>query len=93
MTGTIKEVGHIACKLSQAGAIKGRLTGGQNIKGKLSISAAGGERYEGEYEVTPTRYEQVLNTQGKQMLHNVTVHPIPSNYGLITWDGSVLTVS
>ena len=29
----------------------------------------------------------------KTMASDVTVNPIPSNYGLITWDGSVLTVS
>ena len=53
----------------------------------------GGRPYEGEYEVTPTQYEQVLPTQGRSMSQNVTIHPIPSYYGLITWDGSKLKVS
>lgn len=49
--------------------------------------------YIGTYEVTPTQYEQILNTKDRRMSENVVVHPIPNNYGLITWDGSILTVS
>lgn len=49
--------------------------------------------YTGEYEVTPSEETQTLLTVGKNMTRNVTVHPIPSNYGMITWNGSVLTVS
>lgn len=53
----------------------------------------GGDDYEGDYEVTPSQETQVLNTQNKLMRNNVTINPIPSNYGLITWNGGVLTVS
>ena len=49
--------------------------------------------YTGPYTVTPTQSTQTLSTTGKRMTGNVTINPIPSNYGLITWDGSVLNVS
>lgn len=49
--------------------------------------------YTGAYEVTPTQGTQVLDTKFLKMLDNVTVNPIPSNYGLITWNGSYLMVS
>ena len=49
--------------------------------------------YDGPYNVTPTRETQVLATRGHRMGADVTVDPIPSNYGLITWNGSVLRVS
>lgn len=49
--------------------------------------------YDGAYEVTPTQDTQTLVTDGKQMTGDVIIHPIPSNYGLITWNGSTLTVS
>lgn len=49
--------------------------------------------YAGPYTVTPTRSQQVLQTSRLFMTGNVTVEPIPSNYGLITWNGAVLTVS
>lgn len=54
---------------------------------------ADGEPYAGPYEVTPTRETQVLHTAHKVASRNIVVKPIPPNYGLITWDGSVLTVS
>lgn len=52
-----------------------------------------GEYYDGPTTVTPTREEQVLNTMGKTVTQNITVEPIPPNYGLITWDGRKITVS
>lgn len=52
-----------------------------------------GNPYTGDYVVTPTQSTQVLPTAHLSMSDNVTINPIPSNYGLITWDGSVLTVS
>ena len=50
-------------------------------------------KYTGEYEVTPTRETQTLLTKDLMMTANVVVNPIPSNYGLITYNGSVITVS
>ena len=49
--------------------------------------------YSGSYTVTPSEVQQVLPTSGKMLSMDVVVEPIPSNYGLITWDGSTLTVS
>lgn len=49
--------------------------------------------YEGEYTVTPTTEAQTLETKNKRMTGNVTINPIPSNYGLITWNGAFITVS
>ena len=49
--------------------------------------------YDGQTEVTPSEDTQVLQTANKTVLHNIVANPIPSNYGLITWNGSTLTVS
>lgn len=49
--------------------------------------------YTGPYEVTPSQSEQTLSTTGLKMTEDVVVNPIPSNYGLITWNGAILTVS
>lgn len=48
--------------------------------------------YEGPVTVTPSEETQVLATAGLRMLEDVTVNPIPSNYGRISRDGSILTV-
>lgn len=44
--------------------------------------------------VIPTEtYQEITADEGFTGLGTVTVAEIPSNYGLITWDGSTLTVS
>lgn len=60
---------------------------------KVDFGAGVAEEYTGRYNVTPTRETQTLSTANRVLLDNVTIEPIPSNYGLITWNGSVLTVS
>lgn len=49
--------------------------------------------YEGDYNVTPAHIGQTLRTNGKRMTDDLTVAPIPQNYGLITWNGAFLTIS
>lgn len=49
--------------------------------------------YEGAYEVTPSRETQVLETEGFLMSAPVIVHPIPRNYGFITYNGFEILVS
>lgn len=51
------------------------------------------DAYPGPYEVTPSSEAQVLPTTHHTMTGDLVVNPIPSNYGLITWNGSTLTVS
>lgn len=48
--------------------------------------------YEDDYIVTPSEQEQTLETSGKRLAQNVIVEPIPSNYGRISYNGSVITV-
>lgn len=49
--------------------------------------------YDGDYVITPGRTSVVLETKNKKVTDNIVINPIPQNYGLITWNGSVLTVS
>lgn len=49
--------------------------------------------YDGDTTVTPSQDTQTLYTAQKSVLENITINPIPSNYGLITWNGYTLTVS
>ena len=51
------------------------------------------EEYEGPFEFTPTQETQTIPTDHTVLLDNITINPIPSNYGLITWNGATLTVS
>ena len=63
---------------------------------EVGIFTALSERYPvytGDTVITPTQETQVLHTEMKSVLTDITINPIPSNYGLITWDGAILTVS
>lgn len=51
------------------------------------------EPYDGSYEVTPSAEMQTLATKNFRMTDNITINPIPSNYGLITWSGAGIRVS
>lgn len=51
------------------------------------------EYYEGATVVVPMRTEQILHTKNKTMPDNVIVTKIPNNYGLITFNGGIITVS
>lgn len=50
-------------------------------------------RYEGPYQVVPNNNIQVLKTNAKTMMQDIVINPIPSNYGLVSWNGTVLTIS
>ena len=49
--------------------------------------------YTGPYEVTPSEETQMLPTTNRTLESSIVINPIPSNYGLITWNGSFITVS
>lgn len=66
-----------------------RFTTSEYIPVRVSDAPA----YDGPYEVSAASWAQVLPTAGHVMTGNLTVRPVPSNYGLISWDGSTLTVS
>ena len=61
------------------------------LDGKLVHPAK--DTYKGSYNVTPSNIVQILHTEGLVMNDDVTIEKIPDNYGLITWNGTVLTVS
>ena len=67
------------------------LTVGMGIETTITTAAA--DVYRGAYSVTPAEEEQTLETEGYLLTGNVTVEPIPSNYGKISWNGSFLSVS
>lgn len=57
-------------------------------------SVISGIKYEGDYEITPSTEKQVLPTQYKTFHENLVINPIPSEYGLVTYNqDKTLTVS
>ena len=49
--------------------------------------------YTGEYVVIPSGEQQTIPINGKIANRDITIEPIPHNYGLVSWNGAYLTVS
>lgn len=65
-----------------------------SIDGETAQYIGGAVQLEDHIEVTPSAEEQRIEpAAGYVGIKAVTVHPIPSNYGLVTWTGSVLTIT
>ena len=64
-----------------------------DVEMSSTITLINGDTYYGEYTFTPTTSTQIAQTSGKTLSSNITINPIPSNYGLITYNGSTITVS
>lgn len=60
------------------------------ISAQVKASAA---PYSGPYIFTPTKERQIIETNERHLQSDIIINPIPENYGLITWNGSILTVS
>lgn len=80
-TVTVKETAHHA----KARTVSSKVTAKQGW--------SGGSPYDGAYTVTPSEETQTLGTSSRLLSQDVVINPIPSNYGLITYDGSVIRVS
>lgn len=64
-----------------------------SLKAGGQFYAVGSQPYEGAYTLTPTEQTQVIPINGLRALDDLTINPIPNNYGLITYNGSTIRVS
>lgn len=78
--------------LASVGKLSGCLTGSGKLSGQL-VPLAYWPVYEGTTEITPSAGAQILPAAGRHFEQDIIINPIPSNYGLIGWDGFTLTVS
>ena len=85
--------GTITGSLSGPIQISGRISGPAKLTASLSVPANTSAVYGGPYEFTPTSETQTADIDGRLATSDIVINPIPSNYGLITWDGSTITVS
>ncbi len=85
--------GDIRAALASGGTVTGRISPGATLTATLSSALPVSGVYEGPYTVVPARTAQTLHTAGTIAARDIIVEAIPQNYGLITWNGAVLTVS
>lgn len=86
--------GELIGRLKSSGQLSGFLNAQKGISGLLTIpSAVDVEVYAGPYEITPAEDTQTIEIEHLMATQDIVINPIPSNYGLITWNGTTLTVS
>ena len=81
----------IRLKLAEEPVIKLKVPD-DSVKLKLGMSLETVSDYEGAYEFTPTEDAQTISIAGHKAAANIIINPIPSNYGKVTWTGTVLTI-
>ena len=62
----------------------------------LETAIVQGERveyYEGPYSFTPSAQAQTIPVNHLMASQDITIEPVPQQYGLITYNGSTITVS
>lgn len=75
------------------GRVVGYLSGRQRVVGSLNRpTVVPVEQYDGPYEFTPTETTQTISIEYKQAKSDITINPIPNNYGRIAWNGTTLNV-
>lgn len=80
--------------LTPVATINGILSSGKQITAAMSVpEVIQTPAFTGEYTYTPSAEAQTIEIDGLRALSNITINAIPDNYGLIAWNGSILTVS
>ena len=84
----------LTATLNGVASINGTLSGLATLNAGLTVpEVVVTSPFTGSYEYTPTSQTQTIEINGLRATDDITINPIPSNYGLITWDGATLTVS
>lgn len=89
----IRDVERIAGDISVLDQIGAIVSDSETFTASLAIPEFINQFFDGDYSVTPSAETQVLQTKDLVMRQDLTINPIPNNYGLITWNGAYLTVS
>lgn len=84
--------GRIYGHITGTGTLSGSLSGTSVLSGSLTVPAEA-PVYEGPYEFTPSASAQTVEIAGMRARDDIIINPIPSNYGLVTYDGSGIRVS
>ena len=83
----------ITGNISTRQTLSGSISSGKTLTGALNIPVVSPPRYNGGYEFTPSEETQTIPIEDKFAIADIVINSIPDNYGLVTWNGTTLTVS
>ena len=78
--------------LEDGGELSLEMSGPESFELTLG-EASGNPTYTGPTTFTPTQDVQIAFTAGKVVLQDITIDPIPYNYGLVTYQANIITIS
>ena len=87
---------NVVLKVTDPGGVEFRIEDEQDVTlvmGDAFIKTGVFPDYDGPCEVTPGPETQILQTMNTSVRADIIVGPIPQNYGLISYNGGVITVS
>lgn len=85
--------GKITGALTSPKTLVGSLSSAPTLNGLLTVPTTASIFYDGAYEFTPTSQAQVISIEHLEARQDITINPIPHNYGKITYNGTKITVS
>lgn len=77
MRGELKENKPLIGVLVKGKKLLGSMNPKETLIGSCEKTDSSIERYDGAYEVTPSKDEELLETKNKKLIDNVTVHAVP----------------
>lgn len=78
-------------KLTAEDKIIGEISTKNNLTGNIAVSKGYAE-FGGFYEITASDEVQTIPVGGLLMRKDITINPIPNNYGRISWNGAELFI-
>ena len=94
LTGVLGGQARINATLQAMLCMSAVLTEAAHIQAELTLpKGKATSPFTGEYEYTPSQETQRIPIEGLRATQDIIIDPIPQNYGLITWNGSTITVS
>lgn len=92
--GIVHTIDTLSGVVESGGNIHGKVESGGVLIGSVGFpKCAYPPIYAGDYVFTPSADTQTIEIAKKTARTDITINPIPSNYGLVSWDGATLTVS
>ena len=87
--------GHLTARIGVREPLRASISSPQMLSSSIAgfaVIRRGFPEYPGPFEFTPSEETQVIPTEETSVYQNITIAPIPSDYGRIAWNGAGIIV-